>query len=65
MIKRDPRLQAFVDKITGVSQAECEAAEICPTCRKPIGEFRNDLSRKEYEISGMCQSCQDSVFGKD
>lgn len=54
MIKRDPRLQAFVDKITGVSQAECEAAEICPTCRKPIGEFRNDLSLREYQISGMC-----------
>lgn len=24
--------------------------------------FRDDLSRSEYRISGMCQSCQDMVF---
>jgi hypothetical protein len=28
-------------------------------------KFRDDLSRKEFSISGMCQSCQDSVFGAD
>lgn len=27
--------------------------------------FRDELSAKEYYISGMCQDCQDSVFGKD
>lgn len=27
--------------------------------------FRNELSAKEYYISGMCQHCQDSVFGAD
>jgi len=35
----------------------------CPMCRNPVGEFRDSLSRKEYEISGMCQKCQDGVFG--
>lgn len=35
----------------------------CPTCAQPVGEFRNALSRKEFSISGMCQRCQDSVFG--
>lgn len=37
----------------------------CPTCGQPVGEFKNDLSRKEFGISGMCQKCQDSVFGGD
>lgn len=41
----------------------------CPTCGKPVkglsSEFENDLSRKEYSISGMCQACQDSVFSGD
>lgn len=39
----------------------------CPTCQKPINTttFRNDLSVKEFQISGMCQKCQDSIFGKD
>lgn len=45
-------------------QAALKAERRCPTCGKPIGEFRDDLSRKEFEISGMCQECQDSVFGK-
>lgn len=27
--------------------------------------FRNEASAREYYISGMCQSCQDSVFGED
>ena len=38
---------------------------ICVTCPAPIvdADFDNELSRKEYGISGMCQSCQDNVFG--
>ena len=37
--------------------------KICPICNNPIGEFKDRLSRKEYEISGMCQTCQDEIFG--
>ena len=25
--------------------------------------FRDELSQREYEISGMCQTCQNGVFG--
>lgn len=37
----------------------------CPTCQSGISEedFRDELSKREFGISGMCQSCQDSVFG--
>lgn len=40
---------------------------LCPICGEPINEedFRDDLSRKEYRISGMCQSCQDGFFTED
>ena len=39
---------------------------LCVTCPKPIldMDFRDEISIKEYGISGMCQSCQDSVFGE-
>ena len=37
----------------------------CPTCKKPITKFRNEISSREFTICGMCQECQDSVFGKD
>ena len=34
---------------------------ICPTCGKRIAGFRDYLSLKEYEISGVCQNCQDGI----
>jgi len=37
---------------------------LCPTCGEPTGAFTDALSYKEFLISGMCQECQDSVFGK-
>lgn len=41
---------------------------ICPQCGEkidPVDGFRDGLSMKEYMISGLCQSCQDSIFGDD
>lgn len=34
-------------------------------CAEPNVQFKDELSRKEYRISGICQSCQDKVFGGD
>ena len=31
-------------------------------CGDHAGLFRDDLSRREYTISGMCQPCQDMLF---
>lgn len=38
---------------------------VCATCSNEIHmeHFRDALSVKEYSISGMCQECQDSIFG--
>ena len=38
----------------------------CPSCGEEVTEdsFRDPLSLKEFGISGLCQACQDSVFGK-
>jgi len=38
-------------------------AGLCGTCGGEVGPFRNDLSRKDYRIGGMCQTCQDEVYG--
>jgi len=39
---------------------------LCPVCgsRVDFNDFCDDISIKEYCISGLCQSCQDSIFGK-
>ena len=36
----------------------------CPGCGKPTTEAdtKDELSRREYHMSGLCQACQDEVF---
>ena len=59
-MNRDIMIQA------GLSQAvERVEAGVCATCAGVVGPFRDDLSCKEYRISGMCQTCQDKVFGME
>ena len=36
---------------------------VCTFCAITLDEFRDELSAKEYSISGMCQTCQDKTFG--
>lgn len=39
----------------------------CPFCGQAIdpSSFRDDLSRREFGISGLCQVCQDKTFGDE
>ena len=39
----------------------------CVSCKVKVDTqtFRNPISKREYEISGLCQGCQDRIFGKD
>ena len=34
---------------------------LCPFCAKPVDEkdFKDEISRREYRITGLCQKCQD------
>lgn len=41
--------------------ARIEAGK-CPTCGFEVDTFRDALSKREFEISGMCQECQDSIW---
>jgi hypothetical protein len=36
----------------------------CPLCECDIimSDFRDNLSIREYKISGLCQACQDEIF---
>ena len=63
-----PSMELFLEKMSGRTTAiradSCVDAPI--GCGKAdVGEgFRDLLSAKEYTISGLCQDCQDEVFGK-
>ncbi len=47
----------------GRSRIKSIKADICVECGEPATEFNDNLSRKEYTISGMCQKCQDDIYG--
>jgi predicted RNA-binding Zn-ribbon protein involved in translation (DUF1610 family) len=44
------------------AKADAVKKHICPTCGAKITTFRDEASRKEYAVSGMCQTCQDKYF---
>ena len=36
----------------------------CPFCKNfiDVKSFKNEINKKEYKISGLCQKCQDGFF---
>ena len=66
-----PQIDALLSEIifNGKDRVTCISEGICVTCDEArdlkATSFRDDISRKEYSISGLCQSCQDDVFGMD
>lgn len=46
------------------SMMKNKSETVCPFCKKivNIDEFNDELSKKEYKISGLCQKCQDDFF---
>ena len=61
--KKNPVIESLLTSITGVSRVGAVHEASCVTCGGEARIFRDDLSRKEYTISAMCQDCQDKVFG--
>ena len=50
-------------KLFGRSKVLAVAGNQCVKCGEGAVDFRDELSRKEYGISGLCQTCQDGIFG--
>ena len=57
-----PILDLFLSEMVGKSREITLAENKCMTCKGDAIEFKDALSFKEYQISGMCQVCQDEVF---
>lgn len=48
-------------------QVEAKNNGICPQCNAKVdpSSFRDEVSAREFKISGLCQACQDEVFGTE
>lgn len=49
-------------KLFGRKLSESIEKQTCFVCGSKANEFEDALSKKEYGISGMCQTCQNIVF---
>lgn len=63
--EKSPEIEELLEDMSGrtasIKGGTCLAAPI--GCSKEITGFKDALSQKEYSISGLCQECQDKVFG--
>ena len=50
-------------KDSGKSVSTEELFKKCSDCGKIIKGFRDEASRNEYFVTGLCQRCQDKIYG--
>lgn len=64
--ERPKRLQDIIDNISigafGIKPEDAIRKRICVVCKKEVNRMKDELSIKEYLISGLCQECQDKTF---
>ena len=67
MSNKTPEMEATLEDLGqllfGRSRQVAADNQSCMVCGTDANFFRDDLSRKEFSISRMCQSCQDKTFG--
>ena len=63
---KSQHIERLLKERFGVNRELSILNEVCVEapigCGKPIESFRTDEAADEYEISGLCQVCQDKFF---
>jgi hypothetical protein len=64
-MSKSPEMEKILNDISKRMYGRERNSNMCVVCGsdkvKPT-DFKDNLSRKEYTISYMCQKCQDKVF---
>lgn len=71
---KSPEIESFMTALVGESRETAMQSETGPRCiGQPFGcgerlgnmeaHFKDQRSFDEYRISGLCQNCQDRIFG--
>lgn len=59
----EEQLEELSQQNYGRGRVDSIITATCVRCGQPATEFKDELSKKEFTISGFCQSCQDIIFG--
>ena len=66
---KSPEIDKLLSHLLGDRSTRPEAitANLCVPhpigCGLPIEPFHDRISEREYAISGLCQACQDKIWG--
>ena len=68
-MSKSPEMEDALEKLGrslfGRSRKQSADEQSCICCGESAKVFRDEVSRKEFELSRLCQSCQDSVFDRN
>jgi len=65
---KNPDIDALLTSLTGRSRVQSIKSDVCVNGEEDythIVDFRDDISAREYSISGMCQTCQDRIWSPE
>lgn len=60
--KKDPAIELHLNMLSGIDRNIAIHNNICVRCENLALDFDDDLSEREFSISGFCQQCQNEVF---
>jgi hypothetical protein len=64
---KSPAMVRALDELSlksfGRARSVAKAGESCVTCGGRADKFTGEISKREFGISGMCQTCQDKTYG--
>ena len=66
--EKSDNIENALTALYGVNRKVSITDKVCVSCgAENLTEesFRDGISLKEFHISGLCQDCQDTVFGVD
>ena len=53
---------AIAKAMFGRDPVDCHTLQVCVSCDGPATEFKDAEYQKEYDLSVLCQKCQDEIF---
>lgn len=59
-----PEIDSLIKNVFGADRTKSIKEDVCAWCKNPANSFRDETSKNEYRISGLCQKCQDEIWGK-
>lgn len=59
---KSSELEQFLEKNFGRTTAIL--TNKCVFCKGAAEHFADEISKTEYSISGLCQKCQDEIYGQ-